>query len=286
MRSPPSDFGAPSAPRRLNWVALGVSLAIHALLGLVVIRGYLPEFARRAPMLVALPPRPDQERSSIVPFYVPQVEHGRGTRLRPQPPPEPLPQPRDTLVPRPLAQAPVDTVPVRHEPSPLAGPELGDGRLWVRPLPLPPRELAARLHPSHTELVDSAVHAIIQAYLDSIAIEPQSQEAEMPSWVTEVQGKKFGLDSRNIYIAGLKIPAAVLALLPLPAGGNQQSALDHNGQVIMEDLRRAATRSNNLAEFKDAIRRLRERKQQEKDFERAQRENPDSIAVKPDSGTP
>ena len=43
---------------------------------------------------------------------------------------------------------------------------------WVRPLPLPPRDLARRLGPTHAELVDSAVQAIVQQYLDSMAREP------------------------------------------------------------------------------------------------------------------
>jgi hypothetical protein len=271
---PPPDFWGGRPRRRPNWLAWTVSLLAHALLGLVVIRGYLPVFPHRT-VLVALPPAPDQERATPVPYYVPRLEHGLGTRPRPLPPPNPAPQ--DTTVPRPVAQAPVDTAAVHHGPAPLIGPALGDGRLWVRPLPLPPKELATRLRPTHAELVDSAVHAIIQAYLDSIALEPGADQAKVPEWVTTVEGKKFGLDSRNIYIAGLKIPAAVLALLPIPTGGNQQVALDHNGQVIMDDLRHAATRSNNLAEFKDAIRRLREEKQREKDFERAQKEKPDSV---------
>jgi hypothetical protein len=100
----------------------------------------------------------------------------------------------------------------------------------------------------------------------------------LPDWTTEIEGSKFGLDSRNIYIAGLKIPAAVLALLPIPSGGNQQRALDHGGQWIAEDLRRAAQRSTSLDDFKRAVRELRQEKQRQKDLERAQREKPDSAA--------
>jgi hypothetical protein len=139
---------------------------------------------------------------------------------------------------------------------------------------MPPRELAKRLQKSHSELVDSAVTAVIQSYLDSIAREPGADRVRLPDWTTEVNGAKFGLDSRNIYIAGLKIPAAVLALLPLPSGGNQSRALDHNGQWIAEDLRRAASRATTLDEFKRAVRELREQKQWEKDLQRAQREVP------------
>jgi hypothetical protein len=96
-----------------------------------------------------------------------------------------------------------------------------------------------------------------------------------------VDGVKFGVDSRNVYIAGLKIPAAILALLPIPAGGNQQDAFKRSDQVY-DDLHRAAQRATTLDEFKQAIRDLRRQRQEQKDFERAQLESPDSLAV-PDS---
>ncbi len=254
------------------------SLAVHSLLFLVVIRGRLPELPRR-PGVVLLPlPEPDQVRPSPMPYYVPRLEQGAGRRTRVLPPANPAP-PDTAPPPAPPVAEPAPAEAPRRLPPPSLRPSLGDGRLWVRPLPLPPRDLARRLARPHEELVDSAVKAIVQAYLDSIANEPGAAQARMPEWVTEVDGKKFGLDGKNIYIAGLKIPAAVLALLPVPSGGNQQVALDHNGQVILDDLRRAAIRSANLAEFKDAIRRLREQKQREKDFERAQREPPDTFGL-------
>jgi hypothetical protein len=124
--------------------------------------------------------------------------------------------------------------------------------------------------------VDSAVNAIVQQYLDSMAREPGADQVKLPDWTATVSGKKFGLDSRNIYIAGLKIPAAVLALLPIPSGGNQQHAIDHTSGWIAEDLRRAAQRSTTLDEFKRAVKDLRREKQRQKDLERAQQQRPDS----------
>jgi hypothetical protein len=181
-----------------------------------------------------------------------------------------------TSTPEPQRVAPPleDSAGVARSPAGRIGPGLATGRLWVRPLPLPPRELAKRLQKSHIELVDSAVTAVVQAYLDSMAREPGADRVKLPDWTTEVNGAKFGLDSRNIYIAGLKIPAAVLALLPLPSGGNQSRALDHSGQWIAEDLRRAASRAATLDEFKQAVRELRQQKQWEKDLQRAQRQLP------------
>ena len=155
------------------------------------------------------------------------------------------------------------------------GPGLAEGRLWVRPLPLPPQELAERLSGrKHAELVDSAVDAIVQAYLDSIAADPMSRKAGLPSWTTNVAGTKFGLDSSNIYIAGLKIPAAVLALLPIPGGNIDQSRAYNHLMAMRADLQYAAQRSQNLQEFKDMIRDMRLRKEREEEFKRNQRTAP------------
>jgi hypothetical protein len=260
--------------RRRRAISLGVSVAVHSLLFLVVIRGWLPPAPGRGPSLINVPEAtPDPERTSPVPYYVPLLDQGTGTRPRPLPA-RPIPV-DSSPTPEQVADLP-DSVAVSRAPAGRIGPALGDGRLWVRPLPLPPRSLAQRLQKTHVELVDSAVTAIVQGYLDSIAREPGADEVKLPDWTTTVAGSKFGLDSRNIYIAGLRIPAAVLALLPLPMSGNQQQALDHTGQWIADDLRHAAQRATTLDEFKRAVRDLRTEKQRQKDLDRAQREPSDT----------
>jgi hypothetical protein len=146
--------------------------------------------------------------------------------------------------------------------------------LWVRPLPLPPEELARRLSKGHVELVDSAVTAIVQGYLDSIASDPTARTPALPSWTKEIAGKKFGVDSKNIYIAGLKIPAAVLALLPFPGGNVDQNRAYNHLMDLRADMQFAAQRADNLEEFKIMIRDMRLRKERERDFERNQRTAP------------
>jgi hypothetical protein len=153
-------------------------------------------------------------------------------------------------------------------------PDYGNGVLWVRPVPVSPAELARRLEAEHFEHVDSAVTAIMQAFLDSLAAEPGAGRARMPDWTTTVAGSKFGLDSRFIYIAGLKIPAAVLALLPLPQGNIDQARAYNHLMELRADIERAARRADNMEEFKRVIAEIRERKQAERDFQRAQRETP------------
>jgi hypothetical protein len=177
--------------------------------------------------------------------------------------------------PAPVTAPPVAAAADTGGAAPLArriAPGLAGGKLWVEPLPLPPKELAQRLQRSQAELVDSAVTATIQAFLDSIASDPASKAAALPSWTTTIAGKKFGLDSRNIYVAGLKIPAAVLALLHLPSG-NQSKAFDRSSWLY-EDLRFAAQRSANVADFKREIKEIRERKEREREFDRNQRTAP------------
>jgi hypothetical protein len=134
--------------------------------------------------------------------------------------------------------------------------------------------LAKKLSKGHVELVDSAVTAIVQAYLDSIAAEPASRNAELPSWTTNIAGKKFGVDGKNIYVAGLKIPAAVLALLPISGGNIDQNRAYNHMMDLRADIQYAAQRSANLAEFKEMIRDMRLRKEREREFEANQRTAP------------
>ena len=206
----------------------------------------------------------------------------RGTVGRRPARPE-LPSPSRSAVAQPEQQPERTTLDTGSAPRPqppeaLAriGPGLAQGRLWVRPLPLPPRDLAQRLSGSRGELLDSAVTSIVQAYLDSIANEPSNENQGPPSWTTEIAGKKFGLDSKNIYIAGLKIPTVVLRFLSIPlTGGNidQNRAFNHYMDV-RADLLYAAQRAQTMEEFKTVIREMRERKEREREFQRNQRTAP------------
>jgi hypothetical protein len=127
---------------------------------------------------------------------------------------------------------------------------------------------------SRAALVDSAVTAIVQQYLDSIANDPATKDQELPSWTTEIVGKKFGLDAKNIYIAGLKIPAAVLALLPIPGGNIDQNRAYNHFMDMRADLIYAARRAETMEEFKKVIKEIRERKEKEREFEKNQRTAP------------
>ena len=276
------------APRRAGRTALLVSLALHLLIALawrIEVRLSPPD--RQAPPTFVLIPDPAGIDRAVPPFAT-------GDGVVPAPPdlvpPRNIP---DHNVPRQADEPPGQVAgppaaPPRGGPPAAAGdtgarrggrparlaPQYGDGRLWVEPYPETPSELADRVRRSHGQLVDSAVTAIVQAYLDSLAQEPGADRAQLPSWVTDVGGRKYGLDAKYIYVAGLKIPSAVLALIPFPQGNVDQALANRRLQDLRADLFQAAQRAENAAEFKKAIRDIRERKEQEEEFERNRRTAP------------
>jgi hypothetical protein len=273
------------------WLAIAASVVVHGLLLFGWVEGRLPSIPALPRQLIVLsapseghdpvPMRYDgpQRVGERRPRELPQARTGGPGRqaARPALPNRPkavpaLPEPaRPTRVLSDTgSRAPVS----RAAPVGRIGPGLAQGRLWVRPLPLPPRELAQRLTKSRAALVDSAVSAIVQAYLDSIATDPATKRESLPSWTTNVAGKKFGIDSKNIYIAGLKIPAAVLALLPIPVGNIDQNRAYSHLMDMRADLLYAAQRAETMEEFKKVIKEIRERKEKEREFEKNQRTAP------------
>lgn len=271
------------------WIAILASLAVHSLLLFGWVGGRIPSVPRLPPQLIVLSPPSDGPEQVPMRYQLPEAAADRSGRELAERRKRPGRRPsRPALRTRPKAvtvlperrpdRAAADTgsTPRPQPQTPIGriGPGLAQGRLWVRPLPLPPRELAQRLSKSKAELVDSAVTTIVQAYLDSIANDPATRNQGLPDWTTEIAGKKFGLDSKNIYIAGLKIPAAVLALLPIPAGNIDQNRAYNHFMDLRADLLYAAQRAQTLEEFKQVIREIRERKEREREFEKNQRTAP------------
>jgi hypothetical protein len=278
-------------PRRPGprWTAVLVSLAIHSLLLFGWVSGRLPTVPRPPRQLIVLTPPSDGAELAPQRYQAPEASDDQSSRTpavsrrglpgrRAARPELPAPKKVPALPERRPERAAADT---GQAPRPRTAPSIGrigpglaQGKLWVRPLPLPPRELAQRLARSRAELLDSAVTAIVQAYLDSIASDPAARNQGLPSWTTEIAGRKFGIDSKNIYIAGLKIPAAVLALLPIPVGNIDQNRAYNHLMNLRSDLMYAAQRAQNMEEFKVMIREMRERKEREREFERNQRTAP------------
>ncbi len=286
---PRFDVNLPKRPH-WPWLAVGASIVVHCLLLFGWVTGRLPDLPRLPRQLIVLsPPGPGPEQVMML-YRQPQPvgrrarsELPQGRRKSPERratrPELPTKPEAVAVLPQPLEPERVDTGSggppvVPASPVGRIGPGLAEGRLWVRPLPLPPKDLAQRLSRNRAALLDSVVTRIVQGYLDSIANDPASRDTGLPSWTTEIAGRKFGLDSKNIYFAGLKIPAAVLALLPIPAGNIDQNRAYSHLMDLRADLQYAARRAETLEEFKEVIREIRLRKEREREFQKNQRTAP------------
>lgn len=283
------EFWLPRPKRWSTW-AIGISVVVHALLFLVKVGAYLPPSKLPPSLVYLLPKGAEGERAFDMHYREPggAARKGKAAGITPRPEqietptpetPQPPPQPVAES-PVPADKPPADTVaaapPTTAGPGVRRiGPAMGEGKLWVRPLPAPPRELAEALARSHVELLDSAVSAIVQAYVDSMLNAPAAEGSRPPSWTTQIGGKTFGIDSKYIYLGPLRIPSAVLALLPIKGGATMEFSQANRLALIREDLVRASQRAQTMEDFKRAVRELRAERDRLKEIERNQRIKPE-----------
>jgi hypothetical protein len=180
------------------------------------------------------------------------------------PVPAPVGRPDSTLAASPASVGP-------HIVTP---PQVGDGRLWVMPRPALPGEVADALYLPHEDR-DSTVVRRLRAMVDSlnVFIDQDQRSRQRPTWTADVAGKMFGIDSQFIHVAGIKIPTAALALLPisLPQGNYDEQMRARQLDQMRQDLMQAARRTETLHLFKQYVRDMRARKQAERDAERRAR---------------
>ncbi len=164
-------------------------------------------------------------------------------------------------------------------------PRVGDGLAWVPPRPALPAEVADALYGTHDHQ-DSVAVQRLRAMVDSLneILTEEQRERRKPVWTTTVAGTTFGIDSQYIHVAGIKIPTAALALLPirLPEGNYGEQLRARQLQEMREDLLRSAARAETYQDFKRYVRELRARRQEARDAEQRQRgEKPDTVKVIP-----
>lgn len=154
------------------------------------------------------------------------------------------------------------------------GPAFGDGRLWVRPLPFTPAELAARLGggaPQST--IDSIVSEMIQGYLD--AVTARGGEVRPPSWVMSLGDQTVGVDPMWIHLGPIKLPTFLLGLIPLNVQANPQQAAQARRWADMRQMIQVqGARDAALDDIGRAARELREQREADREFERNQRTPP------------
>lgn len=275
---------------RVKWTGLSVVVHVVALVILVALAKEVP----RTPRVSFLPMPLGSPETRILPFLVPapagrsapstrnRSTSGLGAEVLPEPEPVTRPSVRETV--RQLARTtPRDTsrlvfVPPRGNTRRLLRPSYGDGRLWVPPIDV--LELGRALPsageggaggaggsgaegPHTVAQLDSTVTARLRAFLDTMPRDSFAP-APAPQWTTQINGKTWGIDGKWIYLGGLKLPAALLALLPMPQGNIDQSRQALALMRMREDIMQAAQRAQTAAEFRKYVNELRKRKDQER----------------------
>jgi len=146
-------------------------------------------------------------------------------------------------------------------------PSFSDPRLWLPPGPVMgvPR--------THSQKIDSVLMARLQPHLDSMQAIAEHQGKAPGDWTFTKDGKKWGMDPKNIYIGDHAIPTAILALLPLNRGANPITSNENKMfQREHDEIQFEAQRAMNEEEFNAAVKAIRERKQREHDEETKERQ--------------
>ncbi len=253
-------------------VALLVSIALHVVLGAALIQVVLmplplAEWFRRA-RVSSLP----VERIAFItlPRSAGPTNPGRSGGDGRAPSTRPLPPPPAAPATVPTGVTPVPAAPAPPEPGsgevigsggPTRGirPSFSDPRIWLPPGPVVSAPTTA------TERLDSAFGARLRAHVDSLAALAATQGRGAGDWTFTKGGKKYGIDPQYIHLGDVKLPTAVLAMLPFNRQGNimaiqNERRIDQMHGDIMEQAQRAYTED----EFRSAVRAIRERKERER----------------------
>lgn len=292
--------------RRRPGPALVVSLVLHTALVVVVLealavpaqlRSWMrgspsaPELREQVTYVAVAPPPPSGPAT-------PARAGGDGRRGNSE---ESTPLSAPVAVPSSLPQVPTTGAPTSENfgTGPIIGgggprrgvqPAFGDPRVWVAPGQIvgDPKSPEARL--------DSALVSRIEDYRDSLAAVNGTVPGRRPGdWTIERGGQKWGIDPppcnagdvgnnpdranqaacsqvQFIRLGPIKIPAAVLAALPLNVQGNP-IAMEREKRLSMmrAEIIEQAQRSLNEQEFRDAVKSIRERKDRERAREAEER---------------
>ncbi len=284
-RAPPEELR--SRLRQGVW-STALSIGLH-LVVLAVLLAIATEPAR-TPRITIIPLAVGSPENRVTPYLVPaqagrparapraRATSGLGARVLPEPEPVTRPSVREGLQ-RLATPSRSDSTGVAVAAAPggthrLLRPSYGDGRLWVPPIDilalgreLPAAPAGGAEGPHTVAQLDSTVTSRLRAFLDTMPRDSFAPPAA-PQWTTEINGKTWGLDGKWIYLGGLKLPAALLALLPFPQGNIDQSRAAMELMRMREDILQAAQRAQTAAEFRKYVKELRARKDQEREAKR------------------
>ena len=166
------------------------------------------------------------------------------------------------------APGPVAAVKPEEGSGPLVGtggpargirPAYSDPRVWA-----PPAKIVYAPK-SVKETIDSVIAVAIGPTRDSLVARAAREKRDPTDWTIEKGGYKWGIDRQQIRLGPVSIPTALLAMLPLNVQGNPQvMERDRAYAYMSRDIALNAQKGINEADFKKAVRSIRERKERER----------------------
>jgi len=259
-------------PKREGRAPLALSMLAH-----VFIIAAFAAITFHVPLAAFFGPAPQvtrHERVQFVPLRAAHTSGGNGgAAASPQPPAKGFPAQfaAPTMIPNGFSPSPI------AQPGSVTGSVGGRGSgatgtggftTGIRPL-APDSRLALStgryaLPRTQAERTDSAVKALFAAYADSVIAAEANAGRAPGDWTWGKDGDKWGWDPKGIHVGKFTIPNVLLAALPIKTGGVDGQRLRdmHTADYIRSDILLHSGVSED--DFKNEVRRIRERMDQER----------------------
>ena len=263
-----------------DYRSLALSLALHVALGVLVLRAAVGSGSMLGYFRGATP-RDTPATEKVI--YVP-LPHGGGDSARTQadggnnraaapnvisaaPLRAPISIPTTLPLATPKAPQSGDRVgsgPLVGGGGPLRGvqPSYADPRVWSGPGPIVGEPK------TEDERRDSVLEQRLSRYRDSLAVATRGAEKQgPPSWVLDRNGEKYGIDQKYIHLGKFSLPTALLAALPFNTAKYTNPIAQERlrqQEAIRLEINEQAQRRLNEAEFRTAVKNIRERKERER----------------------
>jgi hypothetical protein len=287
---------APREPEKRSPRAIAVSVVLHIVLGVVVLRAVVGSDVV-ATWLIGAQAAPKKEKVEYVSVRPPrgQVASG-GTAINATAPPAPARTDAQIVAPT--------VIPTAIPPAPSgrggsgggSGTGVGSGSGAGITRGVTP-DYDPRLYPGEAEKVilprtakeriDSVIRTRIAQYADSVENNPKSGVTEDGRGDLTITrgGKKYGWSDRGIVLGNFTLPAPLLALLPLnrSLGGNQSVLLKgDNPWQVRSQIQAGAQVALNAETFNERVKRIRERRDRERKESREPPQTPPVPAIQPE----
>jgi len=246
--------------------SLAVSLAMH-----VALIAALFSIVWRYPLgqLMGIPDPPAKTEKLTFVQLAPQATAHSGRTTIPEPGARPAALAPPVVAPDELPPPIPDSGVARAAGGSGAGTDVAGAGVATGVVPMPP-DPRIELAPTRLQRAPATVIATVDSIIEftvGIVNDSMSEYAarnKLPEWVKKTKNGEWGLTPGYIALGKLKIPTALLALLPLNVGPSVSPIEARRAAYIRRDVQENAKRSISEDEFRAAVKRIRERKERER----------------------